>query len=101
MDFFKSSDESFAGNILDAEKRRDLIGKARLNRLMTMGASAILFVAFLAMSYHRAPSAEIFGALAVINLALFLKSDSDVKLMLAAERLSGKATGSNEDKPVN
>ena len=45
--------------------------------------TAILFIAFLAMSYNRAPSSEIFGALAVINFALFLKSDSDVKLIIA------------------
>jgi hypothetical protein len=101
MDLFKSSDESFAGNILDEDKRRDAIAKARLNRTMTLGATAILFVAFLAMSYNRAPSAEIFGALAVINFALFLKSDADVKLMLAVDKLTGKKPDPKTGKSIN
>ncbi len=101
MDLFKSSDDSFAEDVLDAAKRRDALAKARLNRVMTLGGAAILFIAFLAMSYNRAPSAEIFGALAVINFALFLKSDSDVKLMLAAEKLLEKRAAARPDKPIN
>jgi len=101
MDLFKSADDSFAANVLDDRKRRDALAKARLNRVMTLGATAILFIAFLAMSYNRAPSSEIFGALAVINFALFLKSDSDVKLMMAAEKLLEKRAAARPEKPVN
>ena len=89
MDLFKSSDEAFARNATRAEGRRNAVAKARLNRLMTLGAAVIFCLAFAAMAWNRAPSADIFGFLTLVNFGLFLKSDTDVKLLLVAQALTG------------
>ena len=101
MDFFKLSDDAFMEIAFQPEKRRDALGKARLNRLMTLGAAVVLFIIFMAMFFNRAPTAEIFGGLAVVNFALFLKSDSDVKVLLTVEKLFGEAVQKPGEKSVN
>jgi|GEM_PF-3430883 hypothetical protein len=87
MELFKSSDEAFARNATRAEARRNAVAKARLNRLMTLGAAVVFCLAFAAMAWNRAPSADVFGFLTLVNFGLFLKSDSDVKLLLVAQAL--------------
>ena len=100
MGIFRRIDDAFADTTNDAHKLEEALGKARVNRQLTLPAAVIFFVAFFAMAFTRTPRAEIFGAIAVVNFALLLKSDSDVKLLSVLKRLqSGKAGGDKKPKP--
>lgn len=99
MDIFANSDAIFTDVALDAGKLEETLGKARVNRLITLPASLLLFIAFLIMAITDTPRAEIIGVIAVLNFALFLKSDSDVKLLSVLQRLkAGKADGGEKAK---
>lgn len=94
MDIFTKFDAAFAQVAEDSGKLEVALGKARVNRLITLPAAVMLLIAFLAMALTATPRAEIFGVIAVVNFALFLKSDSDVKLLSVLQRLKpGKVIG--------
>lgn len=99
MDIFTKSDAAFADVARDAGKLEEALGKARINRLLTLPAAVMLFIAFFVMAMTDTPRVEIIGVIAVVNFSLFLKSDSDVKLLSVVQRLnSGKADGGEKAK---
>ncbi len=100
MDLFQRSDEAWLAAARDADLRRAVIAKARVNRGMTLAATVALLVAFFLLSLFETPAAEIIGVIAAINFTLFLKSDAEVKQLLLLEQKSGKGPeGAKKDGP--
>ena len=93
MDIFTKFDDAFAQTAEDPGKLEEALGKARVNRMLTLPAAVMLLIAFLAMALTNTPRAEIFGVVALVNFAMFLRSDSDVKLLRVLQRLPLRKAG--------